>query len=516
MSGARVIDAALVVAGGALYTAAFPPHECGLSAWVALVPLLAVVARASPAGAFLAGAAYGATFFTGIVAWVVEAVASYFSTGLAGALAFRTAICVLYVSVYVGIFALAARHLLAGSPWRALVAIPALWVAYELARARLLTGLPWELLGYSQWRQTLLIQVADLGGVYVLSFVVAAVNVGIYLALRRLACSARPAALVRAAAPLAAALALVAATLVYGAITIGRESRRPAGSTAVLALAQGSLPTEWRWERTGAERSLLAYVALSRQAIAASRPDLLVWPEYAVTLYPDRDAVLLPALMPLAHGTAAGLVFGAPRIEGSPPHARYFNSAYHLAPDGTLASYDKLHLVPFAEYRPSALGEAVAAAEADSEFTAGTASTVLPSAAGRLGVLICYEVIFPELTRALVRGGAEVVLNIANDGWLDRAGLGASAQHLSMAVFRAVETRRYVARAASSGISGFIDPLGRPFALLAGGTRGVTTGEIEPRRELTPYTRWGDCFAAACIVLGIGALAPRTRKRGRR
>jgi apolipoprotein N-acyltransferase len=85
-----------------------------------------------------------------------------------------------------------------------------------------------------------------------------------------------------------------------------------------------------------------------------------------------------------------------------------------------------------------------------------------------------------------------------------------------MAVFRAVENRRYVARAASSGISGFIDPLGRPFALLAVGTRGVTTGEIEPRRDLTVYTRYGDVFAGACALLGVAVLTYPARRRGRR
>jgi apolipoprotein N-acyltransferase len=516
MSRARVLDSALVVVGGLLYTAAFPPHDCAAGAWVALVPLLAVVARTSVAGAFVAGAAYGAVFFTGIVAWVVDAVSAYFSTGVVGALAFSAVICVLYVSIYVGLFAVAARRLLAASRWRALLAIPALWVGYELARARLLTGLPWELLGHSQWRHTTLIQIADLGGVYALSFLVAAVNVGVYLALRRLACTAHPRALARAAAPLAAALALVAGTLMYGNAVLSREGRRSPAPTAVVAIAQANLPTQWRWERSGAERSLLAYSALTRQTIATTHPDLLVWPEYAVTLYPDRDAILLPALTALARSTSAGLVFGAPRIDEAPPHVRYFNSAYHLAPDGTLLAYDKLHLVPFAEYRPASLGEAVAAAEPESEFTAGTESTVFPSAAGRLGVLICYEVIFPELARALVRGGAEVLLNLANDGWLDSAGRGAGAQHLSMAVFRAVENRRYVARAASSGISGFIDPLGRPFALLAVGTRGVTTGEIEPRRDLTIYTRYGDVFAGACALLGVAVLAYPPRRRGRR
>jgi apolipoprotein N-acyltransferase len=342
--------------------------------------------------------------------------------------------------------------------------------------------------------------------------VIAAVNVGIYLAARRLAYPEGPRALAVAAAPLAGALALVAATLGYGAWTLEREGRRAPGSMAALALAQGNLPGERRWERASAERGLLAYAALSRRAIRESRPDLLVWPEYAVTFYPDRDDTVRAALATLAGETGAGLVFGAPRIDGEPPAARYFNAAYHLDRDGTLAAYDKRHLVPLAEYRLLALGEAQAA-EPGAEFTAGRSGTIFVTAAGRLGVLICYEVIFPELARELVRGGAEVLLNLANDGWLDAGGLGAGAQHLSITVFRAVETRRWVARAAGSGISGFIDPLGRPLGLIAAGTSGVTTAEIEPRRDLTVYTRVGDLFAIACALLALTACFPTGARR---
>jgi apolipoprotein N-acyltransferase len=276
---------------------------------------------------------------------------------------------------------------------------------------------------------------------------------------------------------------------------------------ATLALAQGDVPESWRWDRQNAERNLLAYVALSRGAVATTRPDLLVWPEYALTLYPDRDATVMPALRDLARRTTGGLVFGAPRVHDELGRTRYFNSAYHLAPSGAVTSYDKIHLVPFAEYRPLLTTEAVAA-EDDGEFSAGTESTVFDTPVGRIGMLICYEVIFPDLARRLTRAGAEILINLSNDGWLGRAGLGAGLQHLSIAVFRAVENRRFVARASASGISGFIDPLGRPFALLAAGRSGVAVGAVSARRELSLYTRIGDVFAFACVAIGLLLVAP--------
>src|SRR3990172_238086 len=125
----RLLDPALVLVGGVVYPSAFPPYSHDWSAWVALVPLLCVAARARPQGAFFAGLVYGSVFFAGTVAWVVQAISRYFGIGLPGALILSAVICVLSVSLYTGLFAMAARRLLAAGPWLALLAIPALWVA---------------------------------------------------------------------------------------------------------------------------------------------------------------------------------------------------------------------------------------------------------------------------------------------------------------------------------------------------------------------------------------------------
>lgn len=507
----HLLDAALLLAGGALYGAAFPPYDCTLSAWITLVPLLAVASRGGPWRAFAAGAAYGAIFFTITVAWVVEAVAAYFHTGIVGALAISTAICAVFVSGYVGLFAVGARRLLRHADWSAALTVPALWVGFEVARATLLTGLPWELLGHAQWRHRTLIQIADFGGVYAVSYVVVAVNVGCYLVLRALARAENRGDLVRATAPLTAALLLVGTTVAYGGWRLRHEHRRQGDAGAVVTVVQGNPRQAWTWSRAAAEHALVAYSRLSREALAAVRPDLLVWPEYAITLYPATDPVLMPALTAIARETTGGLVFGAPRVAADATGATYRNSTYHLGPDGGWTSYDKIRLVPFAEYRPFAVGEAVAG-EDERIFTPGTRASVFASPLGRLGPLICYEAIFPERARALAHAGAEVLLNLSNDGWLDRAGLGAGAQHLSIVVFRAVETRRYLVRAAASGISGFVDPTGRPFALLGAGERGFTSGRVQRRRDLTFYVRYGDVFAATCAVLALAALVHTRRE----
>ncbi len=511
----RALPPVCLIAGGALYAAAFPPHDVSVCAFVALLPLLRVADRASRRGALAAGALYGAAFFALTVPWVVTAVRAYFTTGVLPALLFSAAICALFVSGYLALFALGARALLRRDPWLALVAVPALWVAGEWARATLWSGLPWELLGHSQWRWLALIQVAEWGGVYVLSYGIAAVNVGLYLALRTLATRAPARTLAASTLPLAAATCLLVGALAYGRVRIAQEAARAPGARATIAVVQGN--TSGALGRIGVDRAALIYADLSRRVIADARPDLLLWPEYALADYPDDLPQLLPTLEALAAATRAGLVFGAPRLEASVAGKRAFNSAFLQPPTGSRTAYDKRHLVPFAEYRPAPLGEAAAAGD-EPTFEAGIGPTVLASAIGRLGMLICYEVVFPELARARVRAGAEVLVNLSNDGWLDTAGLGAGAQHLSIAVFRAVETRRFLARAATSGISGFIDPVGRPFDTLQLGARGARAGVVETRSDITPYVHYGDAFAAACGVVALAALglAQTPRRGGRR
>jgi apolipoprotein N-acyltransferase len=502
-------DGVLVVGGGLIYAAAQPPRDWAVLAWVALVPLVLVAGRRTRGGAFVAGAVYGTVFFAAIVPWVVGAVRAYFETSFVAALAFGGAVCLLYVAVYIGLFAVAVREILARSRWLALLALPALWVGCELARARLLTGLPWGFLGHSQWTVPTLIQVADLGGAYLVSFVIAAVNVGIALALRDAATRGRLAAV----RPLAVALAAVAVVAVYGTARLRQIAASETATRAeTVTLVQGKSVLATTWLRAASERALQLYSDLTRRAVAAG-PALVVWPEYAVPLYPETDARMAAVLRGLAAATPAGLVFGAPRLVGGRDGEQYRNAAYHLSPAGALDAYEKRRLVPFAEYQPLPLGPAIADAD-DRRFSAGKPAKPFATGVGRLGMLICYEVIYPSMVRDLVRAGAEVLVNVANDGWLDVSHLGATEQHLAIAVFRAVETRRYLVRAAATGISGFVDPTGRPYALLAAGMRGVTSGAIRPRRDVTVYTRAGDAFAIVGTLLGLAVLGWCAREPG--
>ena len=182
---------------------------------------------------------------------------------------------------------------------------------------------------------------------------------------------------------------------------------------------------------------------------------------------------------------------------------RKYNSAYLLSPSGDIVDwYDKIYLIPFAETPPFEIpidtkGIFSGYEGAPSLFTRGQRSTIFPLPASQFGVLICYEAIFPSLARRLVNNGAEFLVNISNDSWLNDD-LGAITQHFAFSAFRAVENKRFLVRPATAGVSGFVDPVGRPFQL-SREKEGVVWGQIVPHHERTVYTRYGDWFAWGCM-----------------
>jgi apolipoprotein N-acyltransferase len=308
----------------------------------------------------------------------------------------------------------------------------------------------------------------------------------------------------------------VGVTLVlwYGTIRLRQYPSTPSTPAVTVALVRGEVPSVRRWNRVHYASSLLQYISVTNRGIEGARPDLVVWPEFAVGFYLDGEPLLRAQLGQLAQKINASLLLGAPRMEESETGTRYYNSAYLISPTGELADvYDKIRLIPFAEYRPLTLPiPHTHSREYPSEFTAGKRATVFPlPPKGAFGVMICYEVTYPYLARHLVRDGAQFLINISNDIWLVKGGGAAAAQHFSLAVFRAVENRRSLARMAAAGISGFIDPAGRLYHLSAE-EEGVVLGEISPRRELTVYTRYGDWFALTCIGLACVALIGGRRR----
>jgi apolipoprotein N-acyltransferase len=499
-----LLRAGALLLGGACYVLALPPFDAAGLAWVAVVPLLLVIADCSPGQAFAWGLFYGFTTAWAATWFFAVALAHYFATGILLAV---VGMSIAYTVAIASTFALfaAATALVAGMPRRRTVRallVAAIWAASELVRVRLFAQ-PWGLLGYTQHAHVGLIQVAAATGVYGVSFLLVLANAALAEAVRAIRRGDR---VRHAIAACGLPAALIMFVWLYGT---ARAVHGPAGGFAAhpVAIVQSGVAPAYRWTRGYAEQQLLAHMRATDALAPALHPGLVVWPENALTLYLENEPALAKQLGALASRRQADILFGAPRFEAG----HTYNSARLVTATGRPGGhYDKQRLVLFAEAPPLGAGPA-AASESPRSFTAGTGPGVLQSFVP-IGVSICHEILYPDVINRSVRAGAALLVNISNDGWLD-AGYGfASRQHFAMATFRAVETRRYLVRAATTGVSGVIDPFGRVLQALPPNTVGTATATVAGRTGLTLYVRLGDAFAFGCTFIVLLLAASRVRR----
>jgi apolipoprotein N-acyltransferase len=469
---------------------------------VALVPLLVSALVRAPRQALADGWLMGTAFFLVLLRWLDHTFRHYSLIpwpltwlpvlGLA-------AYCGLYVGVVASLVSRLGRGL--GPGW-ALAAAPALWVSAEWVRGWFLSGFPWGLAGYSQYRQLPVIQVAELAGVYGVSFLIVAVNA----ALAGLAALGGR----RALGGLLATLLLLGGALAFGAWTLtGRARGEAAAPTVRVALVQPSIEQTLKWDPAYRAETLRIYTDLTRRA-ARERPEIVLWPETAAPIFLRRDPALLAELQALAAEAGVPLLVGS--LDGD--ERGFYNSAFLLEGQGIRATYDKIHLVPFGEYVPLVrlIGFVRRWAEFISEFQPGRAAKVFGEVTPPFGVVICYEGIFPELFREFVAGGARYMVNITNDAWFGTT--SGPWQHLAMLPLRAVEHRVAIARAANTGVSAFIEPSGRIGKTLGLFERGILLERLpDSGGARTVYTRLGDLFASLCLGASAAAgLAARLRR----
>lgn len=487
----------------------------GVLAWIALVPLLLCLEDKTPLESFRLGWVTGLTGFTGILYWVIVAMHRYGGIPIPISLLILIALT-LYLSLYVGAFAAIVCMVRRKTGWSPLLLAPALWVALEYLRSILLTGFPWENLGYSQYLALPVIQIADATGVYGISFLVVLVNCLISAGILQFRRTGR--------VPLGAVALLVVllgAVLAYGFLRIGQEERRASAQTPIrIGMVQGNIDQSLKWEETYQRETVEIYETLT-QDVAKGHPDLTIWPETAVPFFFPFDQPFSPLVRDIPTESGVSLLFGSPFYQADKGRIRYLNSAYLLSPEGKIRGrYDKIHLVPFGEYVPLArflpfirpLVESVGDLVSGNE-TMGTVVFSIPR--GKFGVLICYEIIFPNLCRKFIRRGAGFLVTITNDAWFGKT--SAPFQHFSMATFRAVENRAPVARAANTGISGIIDSTGKIVLQTEIFSRQAVTGEIFLTGSETFYTRYGDLFARGCtgwtlLLLGGTYLLGKRRR----
>ncbi|MCE5283664.1 MAG: apolipoprotein N-acyltransferase [Deltaproteobacteria bacterium] len=489
----------LAILSGLLLALSFPKFGNGMVAWIALIPLFFALEGVACKGAgFRLGFLTGLVAYAGILYWVVYVVVHYgylpFYVGIAALL-----LLCCYLSLYTGLFAAGVIHLEHRGVPKYLSA-PLIWTLLEYLRSFFLTGFPWESLAYSQYRFTSLIQISDLTGIYGLTFLIVMVN-AVLFDLLRFRSGKRP-VFKEAAVALAAVLLVVG----YGHFRISQISGKLKNAREFgVALVQGNIDQSVKWNPQYQSRTIDIYRSLSMVPFLPEGT-LIVWPETAVPFYFQRPEPLQEAVVDVARKTKSPMLFGSPSYRDEGGDISYLNSAYLVKPDGQVAGrYDKVHLVPYGEYVPLRkwfpfIGKLVVGV---GDFGQGKGFYPLSGDSLRLGVLICYEGIFPEAARDYKNRGAELLVNITNDAWFGKT--SAPYQHLSMTAFRAVESRLYLVRAANTGISAVINPLGEILSQTGIFERTVLAGQIKSIDEKSYYAAYGDVFVYFCVVLLLAA-----------
>jgi apolipoprotein N-acyltransferase len=477
-------------------------------AWCALVPLLIAVQNLTWQDRIRLGLIAGLVHYLTLVYWLYYTMQTY------GHLPWYLSIPVLflmatYLALYITAFAILATRLHT-KPAAGLFLIPALWVSLEYVRSFLFTGFPWELMGYTQYRALHIIQISDIFGVFGISFLILLTNVAVYQVYLYFIPGDWHKTFVTKRGIIGAALAaviMISAAWFYGALRIKSiDALAVKSASEKIAVVQGNIEQSLKWDPAFQVETVRKYTRLTRLA-DNQKPDLIVWPETATPFYFLYDTRLSDMVIRAIRQIATHFLIGSPSFSQKDKRIEYFNSAYLMGPDGNaIGKYDKAHLVPYGEYVPLKkwlpfLGKMVAQV---GDFVAGKKGETLAWNDYKLGVLICYEIIFSDLSRAVTKNGAAVLINITNDAWYGKT--SAPYQHFSMAVLRAVENRRSLIRAANTGISGFIDPVGRVTASTQLFTDAVLIKSVPVLKNVTFYTRYGDLFARLCLAITLFAI----------
>ena len=494
---------ALAALAGFLLALSFPTVDLSPLAWVGLVPLLTSLRGRTIRQGFWLGGITGLVTFSGTIYWVTNSVNVYGHVPLLPASLITLLLCA-YCALYPALFGAAITHVGTRHHRLLFLAAPALWTTLDLARTYVFSGFPWAFLGYTQYRYLPVIQIADSTGVYGVTFLIVLVNAAIASFLKDR----------RDRVPLLAAIAVLAIVPGYGAM---RLQEKDSGNTIRIAVVQGNIEQDKKWDPAYQAEVTTTYERLTN-SVLPQQPDLILWPETATPFYfggtGTTDAVLTEELRQFVRAARTPLLTGSPTYEKRERRYILKNSAFLLGRDGaTEAVYHKLHLVPFGEYIPlksSLLFFVEKMVDAIGDFETGRSYTIMQVRGknGEVGIstVICYEIIFPDLVRRFVKDGARIMTTITNDAWFGRS--GAPAQHFAMAVLRAVENRVPVARAANTGISGFIDAQGRILDSSSIFTEAALVRDIVPATgPKTFYTRYGDVFSYLCVVASLVLLA---------
>jgi apolipoprotein N-acyltransferase len=497
-------DFILAFISAALLVLSFPKPSLYFLAWIGLVPLFIALEGKSLRRAFALSFSMGIGFLMGVYYWI-NVLEKFELTDFL--------LLGIYLGTYFGLFGLVLNFVSKRTRLPQFVSAPWIWVSAEYVRS--LGGfwaLPWPFLGYSQFLNLPLIQISSLTGVYGVSFLIVMVNAGLSEIIMRYGDT-----YLRASAqtkrglfvPAFVSAGLVGLTLLYGFDTMAKI---PQNGRVRVAVIQGNIPQEIRWNFQFRQRNFDKHVQLTRQAANDGHVSLIVWPETAVQGSLQQNKNELDNFAALSRDTTGYLLVGSaerPKFASTGRReSNTFNSAFLISPMGGIAGrYNKIRLLPFGEYLPYKKlpwPSRIASAWNAGEFEPGTEYTLFNLESVKFAVTICWENIFPDLFRQFVKKGANFTVNITNEAWFGET--AAPYQFLAMSVFRAVENRISIVRAANTGVSAFIDPIGRILGTVKKADKdifveGYLVQDVPLSQARTFYTNYGDLFAFACITV---------------
>ncbi len=511
---------ALAIFSGFLFGFAFPNVGIGWLIFLAPIPLFLAIAHARrPREAFLLGWASQTTAWLIMVPWVVRVMSHYgglpYATGVAIFIAMA-----LYLGLYGALFGWIAFRVLCEDrlqpvvrdrlkpvltqnlkPFHRWLLLPIAWAAIEYLRTYLFTGFPWSLVAAAIVDYTPLIQIDRFAGPYAMPMLIFLPATAISWMI-----VAKPQ---RFHALLVTGFVTILCFVWWATgYTAAKIIARPQGEKTLAALLQPDISQEMRWNDTNLMSIFERMMSMTAEA-SSRGATLVVWPESTVPLSYSTTDSYRGAIESASLQSSADIILGSVAEDAKAP-AKMWNAAFLVSNGKTIGHYDKIRLVPFGEYVPlrKMLFFAKKLVHAVGEFEFGAKDTPLDGH-HHYGLAICYEIIFPQIARQQVIHGADVLVTITNDAWYD--GTSAPRQHLNQARLRAVETDRYMLRAATTGISAFIDPTGRILMELPMNRQGILYPKFESRHSTTPYVRFGDWFA--WFASALTAIAVFTRRK---
>jgi len=494
---------------GLLMPMAFPNFNLSFIAWICLVPLITAVFKSSPAKGLILSTITGTIFHIGLVYCVTVSMTSY------GKLPFAISILVLILfafvlSIFISLPVCLSCYVKKYLNFSFLITLPLFWTASEYIKSWFLTGFPWESLGYSQFNVLPVIQIADITGVYGITFIIVFANCTLFCLVNSLTTDKKI-----PLRELSALTLLIIITLLYGQNRLNSIDKNQ-GSPIKISLVQPNIPQDVKWDPAYLTKTLEKLEHLSLKG-SLDKPDIIIWPESATPFFFQTDELHKKTVGKIVRKINAYLLLGSPSWLQTSGKPNFFNSAFLISPENKIkGKYNKIHLVPYGEYIPLKklfpfIDKMV---EGIGDFASGSKVKNLSIPSSSFATIICYEIIFPDLVRKFVKEGAGFIVNITNDAWFGAT--SAPYQALSMCSFRAVENRRYVVRAANTGISAFISPDGQIFKQTKIFTDDSLTDMIYKRTDKTFYSLYGDIFAFICTFFSLLFIYMARRKKSQK